>query len=99
MTDTDQGCKKAGYAIDRNNHPYSPADFRVLFQFLFHSLSATKFGSSPWQRYSSHEDADPQSLRSRKISSVKVDPGAPMNTLDIAQIVLSSMASTYRVKR
>jgi hypothetical protein len=30
------------------------------------------------------------------MSSVKVDPEAPMNTLDIAQIVLSSIASTYK---
>jgi hypothetical protein len=32
------------------------------------------------------------------MSSVKVDPGAPMNTLDMAQIVLSSIASTFKMK-
>ena len=32
------------------------------------------------------------------MSSVKVDPGAPMNTLDMAQIVLSSIASTLKMK-
>jgi len=55
-------------------------------------------GSSPWQRYSSHTDADPQPLLSRRMSSVKVEPGAPMNTLDIAHIVLSSIASTFSMK-
>lgn len=63
-----------------------------------HSSSAMKFGASPWQRYSSHIDADPQPLRSLKMSSVKVDPGDPMNTEDKAQIVLSSIASTFKVK-
>jgi len=55
-------------------------------------------GSSPWQRYSSHIDADPQPLLSRRMSSVKVEPGAPMNTLDMAHIVLSSIASTFSKK-
>jgi len=53
-----------------------------------------KFGSSPRQRYSSHIDEVPQSFLSRKISSVKVEPDAPMNTLDIAHIVLSNIAYT-----
>lgn len=61
-----------------------------------HSLSAMKLGSSPWQRYSSHKDEEPQSFRSRKISSVKVDPEAPMKTLDNAHIVLSNIASTCK---
>lgn len=55
-----------------------------------------KFGASPWQRYSSHCDADPQSLRSRRISSVKVDPEDPINTVDKEQIVLSSIATTFK---
>ena len=33
------------------------------------------------------------------MSSVKVEPGAPMNTLAIAQIVLSSMASTCNITK
>lgn len=61
-----------------------------------YSFSAMKFGSSPWHRYSSQTDDDSQSFRSRRISSVKVDPSAPMNTLDMAHIVLSSIASTCR---
>ena len=32
------------------------------------------------------------------MSSVKVDPEDPINTADIAQIVLSSIASTFRIK-
>lgn len=56
------------------------------------------FGSSPWQRYSSHMDADPQSFLNRRMSSVKVEPGAPMNTLDMAHILLSNMASTFGMK-
>lgn len=67
----------------------------MLNHYLLHSSSATKFGSSPWHKYSSQSEADPQSFRSRKISSVKVDPDDPINTLDIAQIVLSSIASTF----
>lgn len=54
-----------------------------------------KFGSSPPHRYSSHIEDVPQSFLSLKISSVKVDPEAPIKTLDIAHIVLSSIASTY----
>jgi len=57
-----------------------------------------KLGSSPWQRYSSQTDAVSQPLLNRRMSSVKVDPEDPMNTLDIAQIVLSNMASTYSRK-
>lgn len=60
-----------------------------------YSSSAMKFGSSPRHRYSSHVEDVPQSFLSLKISSVKVDPEAPMKTLDIAHIVLSSIASTY----
>ena len=54
-----------------------------------------KFGSSPRHRYSSHIEDVPQSFLSLKISSVNVDPEAPMKTLDMAHIVLSSIASTY----
>lgn len=68
---------------------------RMFNHYMFHSSSAMKFGSSPWHRYSSQSDEDPQSFLSRKISSVKVDPDDPINTLDIAQIVLSSIASTF----
>lgn len=71
---------------------------KTVIIFDLHSFSATIFGSSPWQRYSSHSDADPQSFLSRKMSSVKVEPGAPMNTLDMAHIVLSNIASTFSVK-
>lgn len=60
------------------------------------SSSAMKLGSSPWQRYSSQWDAEPQPLRRRRMSSVKVEPDAPMKTFDSAQIVLSSMASTCK---
>lgn len=73
----------------------------MLYRFVTtnsHSVSAMKFGASPWQRYSSHSDADPQSLRSRKMSSVKVDPEDPINTVDKEQIVLSSIASTFKKK-
>lgn len=66
--------------------------------FVLHSASAIKLGSSPWHKYSSHCDADPQSFRSRRISSVNVDPEDPINTEDSAQIVLSSIASTFMVK-
>lgn len=61
---------------------------------FFYLSSAMKFGSSPRQRYSSHVDEVPQSFLRRKISSVKVEPDAPMKTLDIAHIVLSNIAST-----
>lgn len=44
--------------------------------------------------YSSHTDADPQSFRSRKISSVKVEPEDPIKIADLAHMVLSNMAST-----
>lgn len=64
------------------------------FLHLLYSLPAMKFGPSPWHKYSSHREALPQSFLSRRMSSVKVDPEAPMNTLDMAQIVLSSIAST-----
>ncbi|MQL80741.1 hypothetical protein Taro_013192 [Colocasia esculenta] len=47
-------------------------------------------------RFSSHTDEDPQSLRRRNMSSVNVEPEDPMNTFDMAQIVLSSIASTFR---
>ncbi|KAK2353396.1 O-fucosyltransferase family protein [Trifolium repens] len=75
-----------------------PLHKKTIIIFDLHSLSATIFGSSPWQRYSSHNDADPQSFLSRRMSSVKVEPGAPMNTLDMAHIVLSNIASTFSVK-
>lgn len=65
---------------------------------LAYSSSAMKFGSSPRQRYSSQVEDVPQSFLSLKISSVKVDPEAPMNTLDMAHIVLSSIASTYTLR-
>jgi len=71
---------------------------KTVFVFLCYSFSATMSGSSPWQRYSSHIDAVSQPLLSRRMSSVKVEPGAPMNTLDMAQIVLSSIASTFSMK-
>ncbi|CAL1399558.1 unnamed protein product [Linum trigynum] len=72
-----------------------PRVFSSSSSSSFHSSSAMKFGSSPWHRYSSHDDPESQSLRSLRISSVKVDPAAPINTLDMAHMLLSSIASTY----
>ena len=65
------------------------------FPRSFHSSSAIKFGCSPSHRYSSHSEADPQSFRSRRMSSVNVEPEDPMKTEDKAQIVLSNIASTF----
>ncbi|KAL0755035.1 hypothetical protein Bca101_092703 [Brassica carinata] len=61
--------------------------------------AAHTFGSSPRQRYSSHIEEVPQSFLRRKISSVKVEPDAPMKTLDIAHIVLSNIASTFTFQK
>nr|GMD37127.1 protein STRUBBELIG-RECEPTOR FAMILY 6-like [Ipomoea batatas] len=61
------------------------------------NMSRRTFGADSRTRYSSHIDADPHPLRSLKMSSVKVDPGAPINTEDKAQIVLSSIASTFKI--
>lgn len=70
-------------------------DYKKINHYQVHSSSAMKFGRSPWHKYSSQSDADPQSFRSRKISSVKVEPIDPINTPDRAQMVLSSIASTF----
>ena len=81
-----------------NDHASKQRSHRGRRFGALHSSSAMKLGSSPWQMYSSQTDAVSQPLLNRRMSSVKVDPEDPMNTLDIAQIVLSNMASTYSNK-
>lgn len=54
-----------------------------------------KLGTSPRHKYSSQSDDVPQAFLRRKISSVKVEPIDPIKTSDIAQMVLSSIASTF----
>lgn len=78
--------QKVGSNTKPNNHNCD---------YSLHSEFAMKLGCSPWQRYSSQTDANPQSFLSRIMSSVNVEPGDPINTFDMAQIVLSSMASTF----
>lgn len=91
------------YISKKRNQTSQPAisgqDVLINIIITDHSSSwAIKLGGSPSQRYSSQMDADPQPFLRRRMSSVKVDPEAPMNTLDIAHMVLSSIATTFTIK-